>query len=121
MKFGAIGFFLLLLLASVSCSYWHKEGRELEENIEKCAKEDESCSKLMLGEGPKHCCPPKGCSCDLEEKECGCYYDRIDITFGKDWEKLRDIINEEYEDQYVEYEDKVNHFVYLVHKTTDKD
>nr|XP_015917364.1 uncharacterized protein LOC107447065 [Parasteatoda tepidariorum] len=96
MKFWVLVFFLSLLLQA-NCSYWHKARRGLEDTINQCAKEEESCSKLTLGEGPKHCCHPKGCSCDVYAKECGCYDDSIDITFGKDWGKLRDIINEEYE------------------------
>uniref|UniRef100_A0A2D0PC45 U21-Eretoxin-Ek1a_1 n=1 Tax=Eresus cinnaberinus TaxID=175337 RepID=A0A2D0PC45_ERECI len=53
---------------------------------ERCAKPNESCSKGKYGHGPRHCCPPKGCSCNPFTGNCDCSWDTISSMASKAWD-----------------------------------
>uniref|UniRef100_A0A2D0PCP0 U20-Eretoxin-Ek1a_1 n=1 Tax=Eresus cinnaberinus TaxID=175337 RepID=A0A2D0PCP0_ERECI len=66
---------LLLAVEAVRPDSLEDAGLLPEERGRSCAQPHETCSKGRRGQGPRECCPPKGCSCNPFTSYCDCSWD----------------------------------------------
>ncbi|XP_015917404.1 kappa-ctenitoxin-Pn1a [Parasteatoda tepidariorum] len=82
---------VFLVLETAKC-FSAIEENLLENGLEKCAKAGESCRIGSRGHGPRHCCEPRICACNMIYGNCDCSWTAPSQLF-KDasnyfWDKL---------------------------------